>query len=196
MSAPVMIGARLDCEGLLAAVMADAALATDALSHHRAVVDAARESPLAPLRFGHGLGADTLITHAASLARTVRLAADHVEIGITLSASEQPIPAKSAVTGRDFLREASARARLAGAFPQQVAQIHDRIAALADVIAIRTLVQTDARASLAVCAPRACAAAVAVAVENMVEGAGINVVMSGPWPLYSFALWSADGAAP
>jgi Gas vesicle synthesis protein GvpL/GvpF len=192
MSAGAIIGVRLGADGALAPVFAPADMPTEPLAHHAAVVAELRRQPMAPLRFGSTMSPQDIPGHGPALRRAAALSTDHVEIGVTLTPRAESMDAAPPVDGRGFLRRAASRHASAQVFEEAVSSLAAALAVLPGVAAIRHLDVAHDRASLALCARRADAPAIAAAAGRMTDAAA--VAATGPWPLYSFALAPGEAA--
>jgi hypothetical protein len=190
MTAGAMIGVRAK-GGMLSAVYATGGSAADPLLHHRAVVDALRQEPMAPLRFGCTVSPEAFARHSHCLRRAAQLSHDHVEIGLRLDRVPGEAHTGSATDGRSYLRRAAARAGGDTHFHRHAADIEAAVRAMAGVADMRRLAGSAERMSLAICALRSRAAAIAIAAEALATD-GVAVDVSGPWPLYSFSLPLAE----
>ncbi|MGL4242670.1 MAG: GvpL/GvpF family gas vesicle protein, partial [Beijerinckiaceae bacterium] len=189
-----LIGVRQDASGRIGPVFADV---TDAVGHHRAVVDALRAGPMMPLAFGADPAdrmsnlREWLAKHEAALADDMRSSRDLVEMGVRIrvnvddSTESSPPEMEIAGAGRGYLQRASARTAFLAGRRTRAEEAIAATAASPGVARWRVLSDDGQTISLAL-AVRRDAGTIAAARLAAMSTDGLSIETSGPWPLYSF----------
>jgi hypothetical protein len=190
MSARRLLGIGRDAAGNVLPVFAAPDCVADALSHHRAVVEATRAGGFLPARLD--MPACEPVSLAARIAArrpvivaALDAAADMVEIGVRISPVARIAMAGPSPDGRSFLALAAKRLSAAGAALEALEERLSRVPLLIGVVAHRRIADDRGAAVLALKVRRAEAPALALAVGSLASD-DVAIEVSGPWPLYSF----------
>ena len=194
---------RFDAEALSARLHDLDWLGRCAVAHDAVVMNMMKTGPVVPMRlftiFASEARAAAEVRRAArQISRTLRRVAGRAEYGVRISAASggaRAAPSKPVRTGRSFLEhkrdQLAARRRPASVAPEERARVFQRLAALSDAAQERPIPMDGARVWLdgAFLVALSDAPAFRREVRRLSRELltdGHELVLTGPWPPYSF----------